>query len=547
MERTSSLDLFRGSDAFSNLAFLDGQQPNFDTSNGQAAAQGLQASQAISASSPASSRQLTSPGQRTSSKLLHTSRLTPGFSAWPQTTASPYATAALHQPSTLLHSFHPFASHHPTSTADSQADGFAALLADDTALGFADDCFRRESDLYLSSDRLIKPANAQPAVQNPVSPCAGAATGSVPAPTALILEPPASPHDVLPAQALAESVLSGEHILVQGSVSAGDRQAQFTAEDAHASDAALKTSPDQAPKAADVSRAAANDLAANKHTQQAHAPVLPGTNSAVTSSHPSTGSTAKSAPSTLPPSTHAQPAPTQPAAVLMKKTTSSDSRGLDRRLQADLPPRQSAAANVPIATAEAAAHKHDTASAVVAAGAAAAGTGGGDDTARRAAAQQGPAQPDHQQQGQQQQPPGQQPTSSGGHPLERPILAVQDYQLLLPLPQLRAQGVQTNAESQLHLQQIQQSVVRTSANHSAQSGPHAGASTSDEQATGHKEGMAGASLHATSAACAAVCTSCQSVSSCTTHHPTHMQFLLWNSCKQKPSADVALFCWDATK
>ncbi len=60
------------------------------------------------------------------------------------------------------HSSLPFgtpASQHAAGIAECQADSFAALLADDTALGFANDCFRRESDLYLSQDRTV-PADA---------------------------------------------------------------------------------------------------------------------------------------------------------------------------------------------------------------------------------------------------------------------------------------------------------------------------------------------------------------------------------------------------
>ena len=165
MERTSSLDLFRGSDAFSTLAFLEGQEPTSETSNGHTAVQSLQASQAIPASLPVNSLHLTAPGQRPSSKLLHTSRLAPGFLTWPQTTS---------------HSFLSFgnpASHQPGGTADSQTDSFAALLADDTALDFADDCFRRESDLYLSQDRAAQAeavyASGPPSSADGVSPANG--------------------------------------------------------------------------------------------------------------------------------------------------------------------------------------------------------------------------------------------------------------------------------------------------------------------------------------------------------------------------------------
>lgn len=91
--------------------------------------------------------------------MLHTSRLAAGFSAWPQTASGPYTSvAAMQQPATARHTFLPFgspASQHVAGTVDCQADSCAALLADDTALGFADDCFRRESDLFLSQDRAV--------------------------------------------------------------------------------------------------------------------------------------------------------------------------------------------------------------------------------------------------------------------------------------------------------------------------------------------------------------------------------------------------------
>lgn len=161
MERTSSLDLFRGSDAFSSLAFLDVQDASHVANNGHTPAEGLEPSQAIPASMPVSSLHLTAPAQRPSS-LLHTNRLAPGFSAWPQTASIPYTSLAMPQPATEQHGFLPFAtpaSQHAAGSADCQADSFAALLADDTALGFADDCFRRESDLYLPQDRAV-PAEA---------------------------------------------------------------------------------------------------------------------------------------------------------------------------------------------------------------------------------------------------------------------------------------------------------------------------------------------------------------------------------------------------
>ena len=158
MERTSSLDLFRGSDAFTSLAFLDGQELSHEANSGNIAAEGLQPSQAIPARMPVNSLHLAAPMQRPS-KMLHTSRLAAGFSAWPQTASGPYpSVAAMQQPARARHTFLPFgspASQHVAGTVDCQADSCAALLADDTALGFADDCFRRESDLFLSQDRAV--------------------------------------------------------------------------------------------------------------------------------------------------------------------------------------------------------------------------------------------------------------------------------------------------------------------------------------------------------------------------------------------------------
>ena len=157
MERTSSLDLFRGSDTYTSLAFLDGQAPSHEAISGNIAAEGLQPSQALPASMTVGSLHVAAPIQRPS-KMLHTSRLAPGFSAWPQAASNPYPSVAMQQPMTARHTFLPLgnsASQHAAGNADCQADSFAALLADDTALGFADDCFRRESDLYLSQDRAV--------------------------------------------------------------------------------------------------------------------------------------------------------------------------------------------------------------------------------------------------------------------------------------------------------------------------------------------------------------------------------------------------------
>lgn len=155
MERTSSLDLFRGSEVFSDLDFLDGQEAMFEPSASQAATVDRQNSQPVTASLPISSTHLTS-GQRPSSKLFHSSRVAtvPAFSSWPQAASNAFTPSS--QPASIRHDFLSFDSSinsRPASAADSQTDSFAALLADDTALGFADDCFRRESELFFSQER----------------------------------------------------------------------------------------------------------------------------------------------------------------------------------------------------------------------------------------------------------------------------------------------------------------------------------------------------------------------------------------------------------
>ena len=155
MERTSSLDLFRGSEVFSDLDFLDGQEAMFEPSAGQAPTVDRQNSQPVTASLPISSTRLTS-GQRPSSKLFHSSRVAtvPAFSSWPQAASNAFTPSS--QPASIRHDFLSFDSSisaRPASAADSQTDSFAALLADDTALGFADDCFRRESELFFSQER----------------------------------------------------------------------------------------------------------------------------------------------------------------------------------------------------------------------------------------------------------------------------------------------------------------------------------------------------------------------------------------------------------
>ena len=158
MERTSSLDLFRSSAdgaLFSDLTFLDGQEPLFDASISQAPSVGLQPSQAVPATLPSSSTHLTS-GQVPSSKLFHSNRVAtaPVFSNWPQAATNAYTSSS--QPGSMRRGYLSYDTstvQRPATAADSQTDSYAALLADDTALGFADDCFRRESDLFFSQER----------------------------------------------------------------------------------------------------------------------------------------------------------------------------------------------------------------------------------------------------------------------------------------------------------------------------------------------------------------------------------------------------------
>lgn len=158
MERTSSLDLFRSSAdgaLFSDLTFLDGQEPLFDASVSQAPSVGLQPSQAVPATLPSSSTHLTS-GQVPSSKLFHSNRVAtaPVFSNWPQAATNAYTSSS--QPGSMRRGYLSYDTstvQRPATAADSQTDSYAALLADDTALGFADDCFRRESDLFFSQER----------------------------------------------------------------------------------------------------------------------------------------------------------------------------------------------------------------------------------------------------------------------------------------------------------------------------------------------------------------------------------------------------------
>ena len=223
MERTSSLDLFRGSEVFSDLDFLDGQEAMFEPSAGQAPTVDRQNSQPVTASLPMSSTHLTS-GQRPSSKLFHSSRVAtvPAFSSWPQAASNAFTPSS--QPASIRHDFLSFDSNisaRPASAADSQTDSFAALLADDTALGFADDCFRRESELFFSQERaghIDAPASGQlpsipgdnvvseePAASIPQQSAATTSIAPAPPPAAAAAAPPMAPVQSSDAVALTAS------------------------------------------------------------------------------------------------------------------------------------------------------------------------------------------------------------------------------------------------------------------------------------------------------------------------------------------------------
>lgn len=223
MERTSSLDLFRGSEVFSDLDFLDGQEAMFEPSAGQAPTVDRQNSQPVTASLPSSSTHLTS-GQRPSSKLFHSSRAVtvPAFSNWPQAASNAFTPSS--QPASIRHDFLSFDSNsslRPASAADSQTDSFAALLADDTALGFADDCFRRESELFFSQERaghIDAPASGQlpsipgdnvvseePAASIPQQSAATTSIAPAPPPAAAAAAPPMAPVQSSDAVALTAS------------------------------------------------------------------------------------------------------------------------------------------------------------------------------------------------------------------------------------------------------------------------------------------------------------------------------------------------------
>ena len=161
MERTSSLDIFRGSadgTVFTDLNFLDGQEELYEKDSTHAASSSLLPSNAVPASLPASSASLP-VGQRPGSKLLHGHRLT----SWPQAASNAYSSAV--QPVATQPDF--LYGQQPASAIESQTDSYTALLADDKALGFADDCFRRESDLFLPQERLALVADfeVQPTLQ----------------------------------------------------------------------------------------------------------------------------------------------------------------------------------------------------------------------------------------------------------------------------------------------------------------------------------------------------------------------------------------------
>lgn len=152
MERTSSLDLLRGSadsGFFSDLNFLDIQEPDLalETADTQPP------SQAIPSSLPL---QQSSAKQGQTPAVFHSSSYPLGHgygNAWPQ--LDRHAQAGSHQARSFPDAYlHPSpAAPHRSDALDSQPDSSTALLNDDTALGFADDCFRRESDIYASYER----------------------------------------------------------------------------------------------------------------------------------------------------------------------------------------------------------------------------------------------------------------------------------------------------------------------------------------------------------------------------------------------------------
>lgn len=287
MERTSSLDLFRGSDAFTSLAFLDGQEPGHEASSSNIPAEGLPPSQAFSASMPVNS--LSGPSQRPS-KLLHTSRLAPGFAAWPQTANNPYPSVAMQPQATARNSFLSFgalASQQPAGTADHQADSFAALLADDTALGFADDCFRRESDLHLFQDRTLPPEPAQhvdlpsshsSAIDQPQGEVTARMQPSTVPPVTQSAASESMPHDSTVATTLSGTTSAASASLHPPEVASASHEV------ASAQPPLINNSDNQSPspcKDSNLLAAQTNTTAADAHTpgaelQAAHAQLLPG-------------------------------------------------------------------------------------------------------------------------------------------------------------------------------------------------------------------------------------------------------------------------------
>ena len=160
MERTSSLDLFRGStdsSFFSDLNFLE-ELPN----------DSRPVSQAVPASLPL---QQTSVRQGQASAGLHSSTfpIAPARGiAWPPA-ASRLSSQGYSRPISFPDAFLHSSSNGCNGNSDSQPDSSLALLNDDTALGFADDCFRRESDIFLSQERVCQHAAFVPSLLSPSS------------------------------------------------------------------------------------------------------------------------------------------------------------------------------------------------------------------------------------------------------------------------------------------------------------------------------------------------------------------------------------------
>lgn len=148
MERKSSLDLFRGSadsSFFSDLNFLE-ELPHDPAPVSEAVPSTLPLQQ-IPANQAVPIKHNRSP-YHSSAALIN---------AWPQASGR-LSSQAYNRPISFPDTFLPLSNSSATRAghSDSHPDSSSALLNDDTALGFADDCFRRESDLFLSQERTLQ-------------------------------------------------------------------------------------------------------------------------------------------------------------------------------------------------------------------------------------------------------------------------------------------------------------------------------------------------------------------------------------------------------